>query len=32
MARGMSQGGLIDAIRYDIRQLHTGWMSLFFPR
>ncbi|MCO8244377.1 hypothetical protein [Haladaptatus sp. AB643] len=32
MSRGTSQGGLIDAIRYDIAQLHTGWMALFFPR
>ncbi|WP_423745842.1 hypothetical protein V5735_07785 (plasmid) [Haladaptatus sp. SPP-AMP-3] len=32
MARGTSQGGLTDAIRYDIAQLHTGWMALFFPR
>ncbi|WP_049971494.1 hypothetical protein [Haladaptatus cibarius] len=32
MSRGTSQGGLLDAIRYDLQQLHTGWMSLFFPR
>lgn len=32
MSLGTSQGGLIDAVRYDIAQLHTGWMALFFPR
>lgn len=32
MARGTSQDGLIDAVRYDIAQLHTEWMALFFPR
>lgn len=32
MARGTSQVGFLDAIRFDLQQLHIGWMSLFFPR
>ncbi|WP_433628168.1 hypothetical protein [Halomicrococcus sp. NG-SE-24] len=32
MARGTSQGGLVGAIRYDLRRLHDGWMALYFPR
>jgi len=32
MARGTRQGGLVNAVRYDLRELHDGWMALFFPR
>lgn len=32
MATRATRGGLFDAIQYDLKRLHAGWMELFFPR